>query len=135
MRVVIDTNVFLIAFSKHHRFTAIYDALYKGEIELAISNEILMEYAEKMEIMFSTVGPKILDGISYLPNVVKVDTKFKFLLIEVDPDDNKFVDCAIAINADYLVSNDKHFNVLKDIPFPSVVVITADQFLQILKES
>ena len=49
-------------------------------------------------------------------------------LITQDPDDNKFVDCAIVANADYLVSEDNHFNVLKDIPFPKVNVITLEQF-------
>lgn len=45
-----------------------------------------------------------------------------------DPDDNKFVDCAIACNAKYLVSNDKHFRILKDIPFPKVELLTAQEF-------
>ena len=40
----------------------------------------------------------------------------------------KFVDCAIVASADYLVSEDNHFNVLKDIPFPKVNVITLEQF-------
>ncbi|GEM_PF-3252372 len=38
-------------------------------------------------------------------------------------------DCAIAANAQVLVTNDKHFKVLKDIEFPSVKVISADEFL------
>ncbi len=47
-----------------------------------------------------------------------------------DPDDNKFVDCAIIANADYIVSDDSHFKVLKDIPFPVVRVLSLEQFQQ-----
>jgi predicted nucleic acid-binding protein len=57
------------------------------------------------------------------------DPHYHFQLIAQDPDGNKFVDCAIIASADFLVSEDKHFNVLKDIPFPKVNVITLEQFL------
>lgn len=43
--------------------------------------------------------------------------------MSIDPDDNKFVDCAIASNAHFLVSQDKHFKVLAEIPFPKVNVL------------
>ena len=54
-------------------------------------------------------------------------------MIESDPDDNKFADCAIAISADYLVTNDSHFNILKSIPFPSVNIIKAEDFITVLE--
>ena len=50
-------------------------------------------------------------------------------LIEEDPDDNKFVDCAIVAGADYIVSEDAHFRVLEKIPFPKVNVILLNQFM------
>lgn len=50
-----------------------------------------------------------------------------------DDDDNKFADCAIAANADYLVTNDKHFNVLKSVAFPKIQIIKIDGFMEILK--
>jgi predicted nucleic acid-binding protein len=53
-------------------------------------------------------------------------------LITVDPDDNKFVDCAVAANADFICTEDKHFKVLKKVPFPPVKVISADDFVEIL---
>lgn len=66
-------------------------------------------------------------------NIQKLEAYYHWQLIEQDPDDNKFADCAIAANADYLVTNDKHFNVLKTIAFPKVVVITAQEWLEIIK--
>ena len=53
-------------------------------------------------------------------------------MIRLDPDDDKFVDCAIASNADFIVTHDKHFNVLKDIDFPKVQTVNLTQFQQML---
>jgi predicted nucleic acid-binding protein len=53
---------------------------------------------------------------------------YHFGLIEADLDDNKFVDCAIAVNAEYIVSNDAHFNVLKHVDWPHLIVIDIQTF-------
>ena len=63
-----------------------------------------------------------------LPNVTLVTPFYRWLLIPDDPDDNKFVDGAVAANADYIVTNDKHFRVLQDIAFPPVQAITLQEF-------
>jgi predicted nucleic acid-binding protein len=39
------------------------------------------------------------------------------------------IDCAISASVKYVVSNDKHYNILKQIPFPKVEVITIQEFL------
>jgi uncharacterized protein len=70
-----------------------------------------------------------------LPNAIPTEPYFRFNLIQNDPDDNKFVDCAITANVQFVVSNDKHFNILKTIDFPKVDVIKIDDFLAILKEN
>ena len=51
----------------------------------------------------------------------------------VATDRNKFVDCAIAVSADFIVTNDRHFDILKDIPFPIVDTIKAEDFLILLQ--
>jgi len=58
---------------------------------------------------------------------------FKFNLIENDKDDNKFVDCYLISNADVLVSNDRHFNCLKDINFPKIKLINIDEFKRVIQ--
>lgn len=68
-----------------------------------------------------------------LPNVRRVTPYFRWQLIVSDPDDHKFVDATIAANALYLVSNDRHFDVLKTVAFPKVNVCTAQDFREILK--
>jgi predicted nucleic acid-binding protein len=54
-------------------------------------------------------------------------------LIHADPDDNKFVDCAIAATARYVVSNDHHFDVLRlKKTFPTVDVINLKDFVELI---
>lgn len=64
--------------------------------------------------------------------VKRVETYFRYDLIQADPDDNKFVDCALACNAKYIVTEDTHFNVLKKRDFPKVDVINLAEFISLL---
>ena len=57
---------------------------------------------------------------------------FFWNLIIADPDDNKFVDCAVAANADYIITNDAHFNVLKSTSFPKINILTLQEFITLL---
>ena len=75
----------------------------------------------------SVISMNVLHTISR-PNVIRKDHHYTFALIEADKDDNKFVDCAIAANAKCIVTEDKHFRVLKNIPFPKVEVLGIEEF-------
>ena len=52
----------------------------------------------------------------------------------MDPDDNKFVDCAFAANATYIVSDDTHYDVLREITFPQILVLELKAFIEKLKQ-
>ena len=54
-------------------------------------------------------------------------------MIKADPDDNKFVDCAIVSGAKCIVTEDKHFRVLDSISFPHVDIVGIDAFISTLK--
>ncbi len=75
------------------------------------------------------IANNVVELLLSLDNVTKIEVFFRWGLIENDYDDNKFVDCAISSGADYIVTNDKHFNVLKGIEFPKVRTISVDDFL------
>jgi len=77
----------------------------------------------------------VVEAIIRANNVRRIDARFRFGLIVADPDDNKFVDCAIVSGAECIVSNVSHFNVLASIPFPSVHVKCLDKFLSELTEA
>ncbi|MBI4531501.1 MAG: PIN domain-containing protein [Candidatus Latescibacteria bacterium] len=53
-------------------------------------------------------------------------------LIVSDPDDNKFVDCAICAGADYIVTKDRHYDKLVQAEVPQITVIHPDILLTML---
>ncbi len=73
-----------------------------------------------------------LEFLLEFSNVELITPYYRWELIQEDPDDNKFVDCAVAGQADYVVTHDKHFNVLRDIPFPKVEIIRLDELKKLL---
>ena len=129
--VVIDTNCLVQIISRKSPYRPIWDAFLQGKYLLCVSNEILDEY---QEILGQNLSPVVAENVVLLmlnkSNVQLVDPHFRLGLITVDPDDNKFVDCAFAAGADYLVSEDSHFNVLREAPFPMLNLVSLDEFMQ-----
>ena len=133
IRLVLDTNIIISAFSRKSQYRMVLDRLLAGSYQLCVSNDIMLEYEEKLKEKFNEeVAEIFVATIELLPNAVKVDPHYQFQLIKADPDDNKFVDCAIAANASYLVSNDKHFRILRDIPFPKVQLLSMTELVSLV---
>ena len=123
--VVIDTNCLLQIIARKSPYRPIWDAFLDGRYDLCVSNDILDEY---QEILGQQITPTVAENVVLLilnrENVRLVDPHFRMELITADPDDNKFVDCAFAAGADYLVSEDSHFNVLRTTTFPHLNLVT-----------
>lgn len=133
MRVVLDTNVLLISLPVKSRYRPIFEVLRAGTFELIVSNDILLEYHEKISEKTSVeIADNVLKFILSLENCFLQSTFFEWGLMHNDEDDNKYVDCALVANADHLISEDRHFNILKDIDFPKLSVIRIDDFLRLL---
>lgn len=79
------------------------------------------------------MAKNVIDLLLKSKNVEYITPHFKFRLIEADHDDDKFVDCAFAANATYIVSDDSHFEVLKEIQFPKLLVLKLKKFLELLQ--
>ena len=135
MRIVLDTNSLLVSIGRKSKYRPIFDALLDGKITLLISNDIVSEY---VEILGQRTSAIVADNISDLlmssPDVEKTSIYFKWSVITQDADDNKFVDCALNGRANFLVTDDKHFNVLKKIGFPPVKIIRTKAFLEKIKK-
>ena len=135
LNLVIDTNIFLVSIAKNFRYRWIYDALLNGKFNLLISTEILLEYEELFQIKYGVKysSDKFVEFLLN-KNVLLISPSFRWQTIYTDLDDNKFVDCAIAGNADFIISNDADFKILKTIDFPKVNVLTLDEFETSFKE-
>jgi putative PIN family toxin of toxin-antitoxin system len=89
----------------------------------------LNEYHEVLSRYYSeSFADGIIDDILISKNSEPITVYYNWQLISADPDDNKFVDCAVSANADYIVTNDRHFNVLKEIDFPEINLLTINEF-------
>ena len=72
----------------------------------------------------------IVNAIVNNANTIRISPSFFFNLIQADPDDNKFVDCAVCGNAEYIVSNDSHFRVLSEIDWPKLQLVTIREYVK-----
>lgn len=133
MKVVIDTNCLIASIPRQNTEYWLYLAFRSGAFDWVISNEILMEYEERLGSFYSPKTANIVSSILLTAsNVVQAEPFFRWNLIASDPDDNKFADLAISQNVDYWVSNDRHFQVLKTLSFPVVKVVRLNEFQGVL---
>lgn len=129
-RIVLDTNCLLQSLPSKSPYHKIWDEILNGNIQLCVNTEILDEYEEILSIKSSpAIARNVVEAIARLSTTVFQEVYMHFNLIVEDVDDNKFVDCAIASNAEYVVTNDAHFNILKEIPWPQVSTICIQDFL------
>ena len=135
MRIVLDTNCLLAIIPKVSPYHFVFDCFRSGRFELAVSSEILLEYQEIAALkMTPQISENIIELLLKQPNTVKTEIFYRWQLITADPNDNKFTDTAISSAADYIVTNDAHFRVLREIPFPSLTVLSVQAFMERLQE-
>jgi len=133
MKVVLDSNVLLIALGRKSEFKPVWDAFIDGKYQLIISDEIVYEYQEVLsQYSARGVAEKVTEVFVESPDIMFQHIYYKWNAIKEDPDDNKFFDVAVAANADYLITNDAHFNPIKQLAFPKVKIISAEDFLKIV---
>ena len=145
--IVLDTNSLIIAISAKNDCHKVWQSFLNGDYTLCISNEILEEYLEvitrninkyhhgspeRERMVCGNADEAIIYTILTRENVKRLTPHYRFHLITADQDDNKFVDCAIAANAEYIVTEDHHFNELKNISFPAVAIINLKDFAKTL---
>lgn len=136
MIVVIDTNVLLISISSRSKYHWLYQLILSKKIHIAYTNEILSEYEEQLSSHWHPdVAMSVIRSLTELSNSLLTTIYYNLRLIENDADDNKFVDCAFAANADFIITNDSHFNVLKNIDFPLIPILRLDEFENLIKRA
>ncbi|MBD2705170.1 putative toxin-antitoxin system toxin component, PIN family [Spirosoma sp. BT702] len=135
MKVVIDTNGLLRSIPRDGSYRWLYDAFADRQFIWVVSTEILLEYAEMTSYYYSSVAAELVTSLLLAaPNHLRQEPYFHFGQVSADPDDNKFVDCAIAAGADWLVSDDHHIlNLLRETNrFPPLPICSFEEFKKIL---
>ena len=133
-KIVLDTNCLISSLSRRGQYYPVWKGLQTGKYILCVSTEILEEYAEIISQKMSVeVAANVIHLLLESQYVELINPYFRLQLIKDDQDDDKFVDCAFAANATYIVSDDKHYDVLKDIEFPKLLVLKLKEFLGLLQ--
>lgn len=131
MRVVIDTNIMFGGLVPASPYFRLMEGIYTQTLTLLASTPILLEYEEILRKVYSeSVLRNFFDFLHISDNVLFVNPTYRFQLPFEDADDQKFVDCAVCGQADFLITNDRHFRRLRDVPFPRVTVITGKEFIR-----
>jgi putative PIN family toxin of toxin-antitoxin system len=135
IKIVLDTNALLVSVSSRSKYHWIFQGLLSDSFVLVITTEILLEYEEILKRRYNVdVAENVIRALLLLPNVIHQQVYFNWQLIGNDPDDNKFVDAYVAGNADLLVTNDRHFDVLRQVDYPPVEVVSIDMFKSMIHD-
>jgi putative PIN family toxin of toxin-antitoxin system len=133
MKIVLDANIFISSFFWGGNPRTIFERIIAGTDELFITKEILDEIEDVME------RPKFhadKDGIQYYLNSIeeignKITAKKRIKNGSRDKSDNKYIECGIAANVEYIISGDIHLLELEE--YENIKIITAKNYLAIVK--
>ena len=133
-RIVLDTNSLLQILGASSRSHSLFGIFLANKYTLCVSTEILFEYEEILRRKTSPKAAELfLKVIARSRNVLRKDPFFHLNLITQDADDNKFVDCAFVCQADFIVTDDGHFQDAAESPFPRFRIMGLDEFAERMK--
>jgi len=130
MRVVIDTNVFVSSFFGGNP-RKIIDLWRRGDILLCLSREILDEYVEVLRRMGLEDEEELGELLALFSKGYNIAFTTKTPKIEIvgdDPDDDKFVECAVALKAEVIITGDKALGAVKE--YTGIEILTPAEFLK-----
>jgi hypothetical protein len=129
MRIVLDTNVFISSFFGGNPRTII-DLWKDGRLTLCLSQDIFDEYIEVLRRLGLDNTPELEELLKLFATGFHIvfTTRTPEIHVAADPDDDKFIACALALKAGYVVSGDK---ALVDVRlYQGIRIVTPREFLE-----
>ena len=125
MRIVLDTNIIISALHKNSSNSALIISLFfQKQIECCLTNEIFLEYKNVLNRpKFNYFNKQ--DVKLFLETIKK---QSKWITKKEDSSDNKFLECAVAGNADCIITGDNHLLKLKK--YRNITILNPLEFLQ-----
>ena len=133
MRVVIDTNVFVSSFFGG-KPRQIIEHWFSGRLTLCVSKPVLKEYYDvlgRFQFDNDSLLLKFVSAIEKSSNIIFVENPKEEQWVSEDPADNKFIACALALKAEYIVSGDAHLKNLKKIS--NIKILTPSEMLSLIE--
>lgn len=134
MKVVLDTNVFISGiFWEGNSSSAIINAWRNGDFSLVSSHTIIEEFVRVLKNFKIKMDEEIIQKwqCMILENSIIVESLHKLEIVKADPSDDKFFEAAVAGNADYIVSQDRHLLQVRQ--YQNIQVLAPSEFLQKLR--
>jgi putative PIN family toxin of toxin-antitoxin system len=133
MKVVIDTNIFVSSFFGGNP-RKIVDFWKNGKIILCLSKDILDEYVDVLQRIGLKEEEEIEELLSLFAkgfNIVFTTKTPKIKAVKDDPDDDKFIECAVALKAEVIITGDKALKAMNE--YMGIKILTPQQFLKTYK--
>jgi putative PIN family toxin of toxin-antitoxin system len=129
IRVVVDTNVFVSSFFGGNP-RKIIDLWKTGEIALCLSKPIVDEYMEvlrRLGLQNENELDELLGLFAQGLHVIFTARTPELHVLEKDPDDNKFIECAVALKAEFVITGDKALKAIQE--YMNIKVVSPRDFL------
>jgi putative PIN family toxin of toxin-antitoxin system len=134
MRIVLDTNVFISSFFGGNP-RSIIDLWKDGRLTLCLSQDVIDESIEVLGRLGLNNRPELEELLKLFATGFRIvfTTRTPEIHVVTDPDDDKFIACALALKAGYIVSGDK---ALVDVrQYQGIKIVTPRTFLEIIRGS
>ena len=130
IRVVIDTNVFVSSFFGGNP-KKIIDLWKNEEVVLCLSKDILDEYIDVLQRVGLKDESELEDLLSFFAkgfNIVFTTSTAKINAVRDDPEDDKFIECAVALRAEVIITGDKALRTMGE--YRGIKILTPHEFLK-----
>jgi putative PIN family toxin of toxin-antitoxin system len=129
-RVVIDTNIYISAIFWNGKPREVIDLGRDGKItiftSLDIENEIVGKLKTTFKLAEEDVNQILLDFSTF---TLPIRINKQLIVVRDDPDDNKFIECAVECRANYIISGDRRLLNLKE--YEGIKLIKSSEFLKV----
>ena len=128
-RVVVDTNVFISSFFGGNPRKVI-DLWKSGEVTLCLSKPIVDEYIEvlrRLELQNERELEELLGLFAHGFHVVFTAKTPELHVVEKDPADNMFIECAVALKAKFVITGDKALKAIQE--YMNIKIVNPGEFL------
>jgi len=129
LRVVVDTNLYISAIFWGGKPRDVIDLGRDGKIQILTSEDIDQEILDKLMTKFglnSDDAGRVMADFSTFTKPTRVSRRIR--VVKDDPDDDKFIECAVECSAEFIVSGDKHL--LKMKKYKGIAIVNAATFLK-----
>lgn len=136
MRVVLDTNVFISGIFWEGNFSSrIIDLWRNQKLNLVSSLPLIEELVKTLKTFKIQMPEEMIEDWEkrIIENAIIVEPTEKVGVVTEDPDDNKFLETAIAGDAKVIISQDKHLLKLKE--YNGIKIIKPEDFLKMLEKN